>query len=145
MTSGSTTAKIKYKGKEDKKDVKVVSIPDTEAFTELIQNKVQKGNDIKLIQKQTNILLKISTVLVQFIPTIVILAMFIMLFKMQGFDGEKKNEKLYFRNYCYLGYWCLDYSCGGRSYFCKNCNSYSCWNSYRFTDCYMDFWIIFAF
>ena len=60
MTSGSTTAKIKYKGKENKEDIKVVSIPDTEAFTELIQNKVQKGNDIKLIQKQTNIFVKIA-------------------------------------------------------------------------------------
>ena len=90
MTSGSTTAKIKYKGKENKKDLKVVSIPDTEAFTELIQSKVQKGNDIKLVQKQINILVKMSTVLIQFIPTLVIVAMFIMLFKMQGFGGENK-------------------------------------------------------
>ena len=90
MTSGSTTAQVKYKGKEDKKDLKVVSIPDTEAFTELIQNKVQKGNDIELIQKQTNILVKISSILIQFLPTFIILAMFIMLFKMQGFGGEKK-------------------------------------------------------
>ena len=52
MTSGSTTAKIKYKGKDEEKDKKIVSIPDTEAFTELIQTKVQNGNDIKLIQKQ---------------------------------------------------------------------------------------------
>ena len=56
MTSGSTTAKVKYKGKENKEDIKVVSIPDTEAFTELIQNKVQKGNDIKLIQNLDKLL-----------------------------------------------------------------------------------------
>ena len=90
MTSGSTTAKVKYKGKEDKKDLKVVSLPDTEAFTELIQDKVAHGNEIKLIQKQINPLLKMSSVLVQFIPTLVILAMLLMLFRMQGFGGEKK-------------------------------------------------------
>ena len=90
MTSGNSTAKVKYKGKEDKKDIKLVSIPDKEAFTELVQEKVKEGNDIKLIQKQTNILVKMSSTLVQFIPSIIILTMFLMLFKMQGFGGEKK-------------------------------------------------------
>ena len=27
----------------------------------------------------------------------------------------------------------------------KNCNSYSCWNSYRFTDCYLAFRIVVGF
>lgn len=90
MTSGSTTAKVTYKGKEEEKDKKAVSIPDTEAFTNLIQEKVEDGNDIKLVQKQTNIFVKMSAILIQFFPTLIILAMFIMLFKMQGFGGEKK-------------------------------------------------------
>ena len=81
MTSGNSTAKVKYKGKEDKKDIKLVSIPDKEAFTELVQEKVKEGNDIKLIQKQTNILVKMSSTLVQFIPSIIILTMFLMLFR----------------------------------------------------------------
>ncbi len=90
MTSGSTTAKVTYKGKEEDKDKKAVSIPDTEAFTTLIQTKVEEGNDIKLTQKQTNLFIKVSAILVQFLPTLIIVAMFIMLFKMQGFGGEKK-------------------------------------------------------
>ncbi len=90
MTAKSSTAKVKYKGKEDKKDLKTVSIPDTEAFTELIQDKVAHGNEIKLIQKQTNILVKMSSTLIQFIPTLIILAMLLLLLKMQGFGGEKK-------------------------------------------------------
>lgn len=90
MTSGSTTAKVTYKGKEEEKEKKAVSIPDTEAFTNLIQEKVEDGNDIKLVQKQTNIFVKMSAILIQFFPTLIILAMFIMLFKMQGFGGEKK-------------------------------------------------------
>ena len=90
MTAKSSTAKVKYKGKEDKKDLKTVSIPDTEAFTELIQDKVAHGNEIKLIQKQINVLVKMSSTFIQFIPTLIILAMLLMLLKMQGFGGEKK-------------------------------------------------------
>ncbi len=90
MTAGSQTAKITYKGQNEEDEGKIVSIPDTEAFTELIQKKVQDGNNIELIQKQTNIFLRISATLIQFIPTLVILALFILIFKMQGFGGEKK-------------------------------------------------------
>jgi len=87
ITSGSTTAKVKYK---DIEDLKTVSILDKEAFTELIQNKVLEGKKIELIQKPVNIMVKISSTLLQLFPTFVILAMFIMLFKMQGLGGEKK-------------------------------------------------------
>ena len=87
MTSGSSTAKIKYKDIEKEK---TVSIPDTEAFTELIQNKVLEGKNINLIQKPVNIMLKLSSMLFQWLPTLLLLAMIIMLFKMQGLGGEKK-------------------------------------------------------
>ena len=87
ITSGSTTAKVKYKDIEEEK---TVSILDKEAFTELIQNKVLEGKDIKLVQKPVNIMVRISSTLLQLFPTFVILAMFIMLFKMQGLGGEKK-------------------------------------------------------
>lgn len=87
MTAGSTTAKVKYKGEEKAKSV---SIPNTEAFTELIQNKVLEGKNIPLNQKKVNIMVKISTTLFQLLPTLLIVAMVIMLFKMQGIGGEKK-------------------------------------------------------
>ena len=87
MTSGSQAAKIKYKDIEKEK---TVSIPDTEAFTELIQNKVLEGKNINLIQKPVNIMLKLSSMLFQWLPTLLLLAMIIMLFKMQGLGGEKK-------------------------------------------------------
>ena len=87
ITFGSSTAKVKYKEIEEEKSV---SILDKEAFTEFVQNKVLEGKGIELIQKPVNIMVRISSVLFQYLPTLIILAMFVMLFKMQGFGGEKK-------------------------------------------------------
>ena len=90
MTDGSKTARIIYQGEDEKEAKKTVSIPDTEAFTEWVQKKVEKGNPIQLIQKQTNILLKMTSVFVQFLPTILIVVMLVVLMKMQGIGGEKR-------------------------------------------------------
>ena len=87
MTYGSSTAKIKYKDVEEEK---TVSILDTEAFAELIQNKTLEGKNIELIQKPVNVMLKISSILFQYLPTLLLVAMIIMLFKMQGIGGDKK-------------------------------------------------------
>ena len=56
MTSGSNSAKLKYKDIEKEKSV---SIPDTEAFTELIQNTTLEGKNIELVQKPVNIMVRI--------------------------------------------------------------------------------------
>ena len=87
MTAGSTTAKIKYKDSDEKKNV---SIPNTEAFIKLIQEKKMEGNNIKLTQKPVNVMIKISSTFIQFLPTLLLLAMILMIFKMQGFGSEKK-------------------------------------------------------
>ena len=87
MTSGSNTAKVKYKDIEEEKSV---SILNSEVFAELIQNKTLEGKEIELVQKPVNVMLKLASTLFQLLPTFVILAMFILLFKMQGIGGEKK-------------------------------------------------------
>ena len=88
MTTGSSTAKVKYKEIEEEK---TVSIPNTEAFTEFIQTRLTEGKTVpKLNQKQVNIMLRVSSIFLQYLPTLVILAMVVLLFKMQGFGGEKK-------------------------------------------------------
>ena len=51
MTSGSTTAKVKYKNVEDKK---VVSIPDTEAFVEFIQTRMTERKKCTTIKSKTS-------------------------------------------------------------------------------------------
>ena len=100
MTVGSTTAKIKQKNIEDEK---TVILPNTQAFIELIQEKVSEGNNIELIQNPENIVLKISEKLFALLPTIMILVMFILIFKLQGlgekgkvYDAETTKEKVKF-------------------------------------------------
>ena len=85
MTVGSTSVKVKVKNvKEEKKSV----VPNTEAFIELVQQKVAEGNEIELIQKPKSAITQISTAIVSLLPTIVMVALFVMIFKMQGL-GEK--------------------------------------------------------
>ena len=87
MTLGSNSAKVKYKDIEEEKTVSIIN---TETFMELIQEKTLEGKNIEFVPKPVNMMVKISSTLFQLLPTFVILAMFIMLFKMQGFGGEKK-------------------------------------------------------
>ena len=85
MTVGSTSVKVKVKNvEEEKKSV----VPNTEAFIELVQQKVAEGNEIELIQKPRSIMAQIPSIIISFLPTAIMLALFIMIFKMQGL-GEK--------------------------------------------------------
>ena len=85
MTVGSTTVKVKMKNEEEEK---TAIVPDTEAFIELTQQKVAEGNEIELIQKPKGVISQIANVIVSLLPTFIMLALFVMIFKMQGL-GEK--------------------------------------------------------
>ena len=87
MTVGSTSLKVKEKDIEKEK---TSIVPNIEAFMELVQQKVAEGNNIELIQKPVNPLLKISSVLFTLFPTFIMLALFIMIFKMQGLGDKGK-------------------------------------------------------
>ena len=87
MTVGSTTVKVKLKNEE--KEKKTI-VPSTQAFIELIQEQVKNNNEIELIQKPENALLKISQTLITFLPTIIVLILFILIFKMQGLGDKGK-------------------------------------------------------
>ena len=101
MTVGSTTLKVKLKGEEEEKNA---IVPSTQAFIELVQQKVQEGNDeIELIQKQQNIFLKIPSTLLSLLPTLFMVALFVLIFKMQGlgdkgkvYDGEENVSDVKF-------------------------------------------------
>ena len=69
---------------KDIEEEKAVSILNSEAFAELIQNKTLEGKSIELVQKPVNIMVKLASTLFQLLPTFVILAMVLLLFKMQG-------------------------------------------------------------
>ena len=85
LTTGSRTAKITIRNEEEEK---TAIIPDTEAFITLIQTKVAEGNEIELIQKSQSFLAQLPTTLFSILPTLIMVALFIMIFKMQGL-GEK--------------------------------------------------------
>ncbi len=85
MTTGSQNIKIKIKDEEEEKSAIVPSI---QAFIELVQGKVEEGNEIELIQNPQSPLKIVFSTFMSLLPTLLILALFIMLFKMQGL-GEK--------------------------------------------------------
>ena len=100
MTVGSTTVKVKLKNIEKEK---TGIIPSTQAFIELIQQKVEEGNNIELIQNPTNIFVTISTTIFSLLPTLLLVALIILFFKMQGlgdkgkiYDSETTKSKMTF-------------------------------------------------
>ena len=102
MTVGSTAIKVKLKNEEEEKNA---IVPSTQAFIELVQEKVQEGNLIDLKQKKTSIILRISDTLLSLLPTIMIVALFVVLFKMQGlgdkgklYDAESEKTNITFKD-----------------------------------------------
>lgn len=87
MTVGRTTVKVTKKG-ESEEDAKTAIVPNTESFMELVQQKVAEGNEIELIQKPRSFFAELPSVIFSVLPTLIMLALFVMIFKMQGL-GEK--------------------------------------------------------
>ena len=88
MTVGSTTLKVKLKDVEEEKST---IVPSTQAFTEFIQQKVDEGHDeFELIQKPTNVLVSIGSALFTLLPTILLVILIVLFFKMQGLGDKGK-------------------------------------------------------
>ncbi len=100
MTVGSTSVKVTLKGDDKPKNC---IVPNTQAFIELIQEKVQEGNDINLIQEKANVFLSIFNNLFSFLPTILMAILFILVLQMEGlgdkgkvYDAEEQDVKTTF-------------------------------------------------
>ena len=101
MTTGSNSITITYKGEGEEKDrQKNVLVPNLQAFIELVQEKVDKeGLKIDLTQVAINPALKIMDTIFSMLPTILLVALIIMMFKMQGIGdsgkvyGGEENKK----------------------------------------------------
>ena len=95
MTAGSNSITVTYKGQGEEKDrQKTVLVPSLQAFIELIQEKVDKdGIKVELIQDPVNPLLRITDTVFSMLPTILLVVLMLMIFKMQGFGGD--NGKVY--------------------------------------------------
>ncbi len=85
MKTGSSTVKVKIKNEEEEK---TAIVPEIESFMDLVQTKVAEGNEIELIQKPRSAASQIPGFIISFLPTAIMVALFIMIFKMQGL-GEK--------------------------------------------------------
>ena len=81
MTVGSTTLKVKLKDVEEEK---TTIIPSTQVFMELVQQKTLEGDQINLEQKPRSVVSQIPSYIISLLPTAIMLALFIMIFKMQG-------------------------------------------------------------
>ena len=87
MTVGSTTVKVKLKDVEKEK---VTIVPSTQAFVELVQEQVKNDNEIDLKQNPTSILVKIAQTFLSLLPTLMIVILFVLIFKMQGLGDKGK-------------------------------------------------------
>lgn len=91
MTVGSSSVKVYPKGQtEDEEAAKTSIIPSTQAFVELVQEEKLKGNEVELIQKPASIFLSIMDTIFGLLPTILIVILFVLIFKMQGLGDKGK-------------------------------------------------------
>ena len=87
MTVGGSSIKAKYKGEDTEKTTKVNSL---QPFMDFINAQLQEGNDIKIDLKDPNMLGTIAENIFGIIPTILIIVLMVMIFKMQGFGDKNK-------------------------------------------------------
>ena len=99
MTTGSMSLKVKMKDVEKEK----TTIPSVQVFSELVQQKVLEENNIELETKTPSILSQIPSYIFSILPTIIMVALFIMIFKMQGlgdkgevYDDTERKTKITF-------------------------------------------------
>ncbi len=90
MSTGSNTLKVIMVGEGEEKDrEKTAIVPSIQAFMEWVQEKVDKeGKKIELNQTPINPLLKISDTIFSLLPTLLLIALMLMLVKMQGLGGD---------------------------------------------------------
>ena len=105
MTVGSTTLKVTLKDREKEEETEKVIIPSTQAFIELIQDKWAEGKSINLIENQASAISSIVNRAWSIIPTILMIALFVMIYQMQGFgdkgviyDGEENKTDVKFED-----------------------------------------------
>ena len=87
MKESSKTVKVKIKDEDEEKEV---MIPETEAFIEYIQDAKKEGKTIDLIQKKDSIFLTIGDKFLAFLPTIMLIVVFILIIQMQGLGDKGK-------------------------------------------------------
>ena len=100
MTVGSATLKVKLKDEEEEKTTIISS---TQAFTELVQEKALEEKGVNLEIKKPSIISQVPSYIMSVLPTVIMVALFIMIFKMQGlgdkgevYDDTERKTKITF-------------------------------------------------
>ena len=93
MTTGSTSLKVIMKGDEKEADrTEKTNVPSLQAFMEWINERIDNGEineeNLKIVQKSPNAFISVLGNLVAYIPTILLIILIIMVFKMQGLGGD---------------------------------------------------------
>ena len=93
MTTGSTTLKVIMKGNKKEEDrTETANVPSVQAFMEWVNEKIDNGEinekDLKLVQKNPNAFVTTMAEIFTYIPTILLIVLIIMVFKMQGLGGD---------------------------------------------------------
>ncbi len=87
MVIGGSSVKVKYED-TDEGEEKIAKINTTQGFMDFINEQLKEDNEIKVNIKSPSMLLTVGEKLINFIPTIMIIVLIVLLFKMQGL-GEK--------------------------------------------------------
>ena len=106
MTTGSTKIDVILKGEGEEKDrTKTTILPSVVPFVEFVQEKIDAGEvDLELAQVPVNTFVRISETVFSLLPTILLVVLMVMIFKMQGLgtdsakifngeDGEKSDVR----------------------------------------------------
>lgn len=93
MTTGSTSLKVIMKGDKKEEDrTEKANVPSIQAFMEWVNEKIDNGEikekEINIVQKSPNAFVSFCTDIVAYIPTILLVVLIVMVFKMQGLGGD---------------------------------------------------------
>ncbi|MCI8964760.1 MAG: ATP-dependent zinc metalloprotease FtsH [Clostridia bacterium] len=87
MIVGGSSVTVKYKDSDDEKTTKVNSL---QPFMDFINEQLKSGNDLKVDLKNPSAFLTIAENIFGLLPTILIIVLMVMIFKMQGFGDKNK-------------------------------------------------------
>ena len=110
MQTGSASINVIMKGEEPEEErTETVVVPSVQAFMELVNTKIDEGVfDVEIEQTSPNQFITVMENLVTYIPTIMLIILLVLIFKMQGFGGDQgkvygaeeggKNSKVKFED-----------------------------------------------
>jgi cell division protease FtsH len=90
MEVGSTSLKVIMKGDEAEVDrTEKANVPSLQAFMEWVNTKIDNGEiDVEIIENTPNAFTSVLGNVVAYIPTILLIVLILMVFKMQGLGGD---------------------------------------------------------